>query len=272
MRMADPPAREELDAQYASERATAEMAYQEHGRNQARYDKILHRIERYIAPGDFLDIGCSIGSSLVTARVRGWSPVGLELSQPAAEYAREELGLDVRQTSLEESDLDDASFDGVLMNHTLEHLREPAYAFSEVHRLLRPGGIMYQALPNADSLKAKLLGSCWGYGIHAAHLSYFGPRTLTLLARRLGFDVLQVWSQSYREDPRLIYDVMRRLGKEAVLEKWCGGSGQGFDRERYVRFITDRPLARWISQRLWPARMVSALGLGEELHLIARKV
>lgn len=53
-----------------------------------------------------------------------------------------------------ESDIlpfDDASFDIVISNHVLEHVgdrKAQAMALSEIHRILRPGGMLYLGVPN----------------------------------------------------------------------------------------------------------------------------
>lgn len=279
-RMADPPSPVELDGFYSESRQHAFDAYQEHEKNLKRFHKILERLERSVRPGRILDVGCSMGTSLVAASERGWEAVGTELCVPAAEYGREELGLDIRVTSLEEGafvqeGLEEESFDAVLMHHTFEHLRHPDRVAGIVHRLLRPGAVFYTAQPNHACLKARLFGACWSYGVTPEHLNLFSPRSLKLLLARQGFKVLGYQTWSDRRDPRLIYDLMRRLGREDTLRRWCGIEGESFDdkaQEAYVAFLTKRRLPYFVSNFLWPARLVGALRLGQDLHMHARKL
>ncbi len=42
----------------------------------------------------------------------------------------------------------DGSFDVVVSNHVIEHVRDQALHVSEMHRVLRPGGVVYLATPN----------------------------------------------------------------------------------------------------------------------------
>lgn len=44
----------------------------------------------------------------------------------------------------------DASLDFVVANHVLEHLEDPVRALKNLVRVLRPGGILFLTLPNAD--------------------------------------------------------------------------------------------------------------------------
>ncbi|MFQ5503630.1 MAG: class I SAM-dependent methyltransferase [Planctomycetota bacterium] len=269
--MADPLPGEALDSYYESDRRHGEEAYQDHDKNLRSFGAILERIERYVPPGRLLDIGCSIGTSLVAARVRGWRPTGIEPSRPVAEFGRKEWGLDIRCARLEDAGLADGSFPAVLMHHTLEHLRDPGTAIESAYRLLQAGGVMYQALPNFDSLKSRLFGPHWGYGVHSDHLSFFGPRTLSLLLRRHGFEILELCTKSHKNDPRLLHDVMSKLGRIDLLMRWCGKPGGDFDPDSYLRFLAEHRWANWICNRMWPSRLVSLAGLGEELHVLARR-
>lgn len=103
------------------------------------------------------------------------------------------------------------------------------------------------------------------------HLSQFTPRTLRRLLCNAGFTVVESFTRSYRDDPRLIYDVMRRLGLVARFMAARGKPGQPFDPTDYVRWVGTRWWARFVSHRLWPQRLVEALGLGEEVHVVVRK-
>ncbi|MEZ5989730.1 MAG: class I SAM-dependent methyltransferase [Planctomycetota bacterium] len=268
VRMADPPDDGAVDAQYVEDEAHGLLAFQEQAQDLPRFDEMLRRVEAVVPPGRLLDVGCSIGTSLEAARARGWDAVGLELSRPVAEWARRERGLDVRPVRLEEAGFAPGSFDAVLMHHTLEHLARPDEVVARCRALLRSGGAMYQALPDHASLKGLLFGEHWTYGVVPQHLSHFTRRTLGMLLRRAGLRVVRTWTRTASRDPHLLISAMARLGRMDLLLRWCG-TPAGFDQEAYVRLMTDRPWARMVSQRLWPAALVRWLGLGEDLHVLA---
>ena len=64
--------------------------------------RALH-IEHRHRPGKVLDIGCGRGLLLNKLRERGWEAQGTELSEEAAVYARDKLGLPVSTSALQAS-------------------------------------------------------------------------------------------------------------------------------------------------------------------------
>lgn len=274
-RMADPKTSDDLGDYYAEERSSGEAAWQEHPDNLVKFSRVLARLERHVLPGRFLDVGCSLGTSLVAARDRSWRSIGIELSRPVAEFGREKWGVDIREQTLEElredPDFAAASFDLIFMHHTLEHVPDPAATIEQCFELLRPGGVMFQAVPNHGALKAKLFGGRWSYGVTHEHVSHFSTATLRRLLERVGFEVLEVRTPDSASDPRLLHDIMYRCGQRDRLVRWTGSEGVDLDTERYIRFITDRPIPNFVVNRLWPARLSSLLGLGQEVHMTVRK-
>ena len=142
------------------------------------------------APPRVLDAGCATGALLAKLRDRGWACAGVDLS-PAAEYARTERGLDVRQASLEESRFPDSSFDLVLASHLIEHLNDPAAFVREAYRVLAPEGRFVVTTPNIAGFQARLFGSRWRSAIFD-HLYLFSAKTLSALLRQSGFDIERI--------------------------------------------------------------------------------
>jgi 2-polyprenyl-3-methyl-5-hydroxy-6-metoxy-1,4-benzoquinol methylase len=153
----------------------------------------LHTIQRFVERGRLLDVGCATGYFLNAARL-SFEPYGIEPSRWAAQYARDKLRLDVRQGALEESDFPEGNFDVITLNDVIEHLADPQRCLTQLHRLLRPGGLLYIVTPNIDSLSARLLRGHW-WGLRPAHLYYFSARTLADMLTKVGFE--PVFKKSY---------------------------------------------------------------------------
>jgi SAM-dependent methyltransferase len=134
----------------------------------------------------------------------GWQVNGVELSPQATAHARNVLGLDVRQGSLEEAGYPDAHFDVVTLWHVLEHLPSPRRTLVEVKRVLKPGGTLICEVPNEHSLQSRLLGKHWFHLDPPRHLYAFSPTTLRRVVRAAGLAVLRIvqvpdlvgWSES----------------------------------------------------------------------------
>jgi SAM-dependent methyltransferase len=103
-----------------------------------------------------LDIGCGNGSPTLTKR---WFP--------GCHYA----GADIQRYNLSDADIaamdafyqlstdgtgydaiPEASFDFIILNHVIEHMREPEPVVAELCGKLRPGGFIWIAFPSLRSL------------------------------------------------------------------------------------------------------------------------
>lgn len=159
----------------AGQRATARIA--------------LERIERHVRPGALLDLGCWVGFLLAEARERGWRTLGVEPSEFASDYARERLGLEVIRAGLFEADLPADEFDAVVMGDVIEHIPDAGAALDRIAGLLRPGGVIYLALPDAGSRLARRMGPRW-WSVIPTHVQYFTRPSLFTLLRRQGYEPL----------------------------------------------------------------------------------
>jgi 2-polyprenyl-3-methyl-5-hydroxy-6-metoxy-1,4-benzoquinol methylase len=149
----------------------------------------LNTILQFKQAGDLLEIGCAAGYFLNAARLH-FKVQGIEPRVGAATFARKQLNLPVMACRLIEARFPDASFDVVVMLDVIEHLTDPISELREIHRVLRPNGLIYIVTPNIASLTARCLRSKW-WGLRAAHLYYFTPATLTAMLQRTGFEVAQ---------------------------------------------------------------------------------
>jgi SAM-dependent methyltransferase len=186
MQVNDLPVAEALEREYAGVWDEAYVEQEQGQRATAR--RALDRIERHVEVGALCDLGCWVGFLLSEADARGWRGVGVEPSRAAAGYARERLGLNVRSGTLLGTEMDVRSFDAVVMGDVIEHLPDPGAGLLRAGELLRPGGVLYLALPDAGSAVARALGARW-WSVLPTHLHYFTGRSLARLLDRTGFAV-----------------------------------------------------------------------------------
>jgi SAM-dependent methyltransferase len=189
-----------LDSAYAGAASEDYIAEEAGQRETAR--RTLQRIEKLLEPAHaaddggprepaLLDLGCWVGFLLAEAVLRGWRAVGVEPSEFASTYARERLGLDVRTGDLLTTPLPERHFDAVVMGDVIEHLPRPAEALERIAALLRPGGIVWLALPDAGSLVARRLGARW-WSVIPTHVQFFTRSSIRALLERQGWTVLEI--------------------------------------------------------------------------------
>jgi 2-polyprenyl-3-methyl-5-hydroxy-6-metoxy-1,4-benzoquinol methylase len=143
-------------------------------------------------PGRVLDVGCGRGQLLDQLRRRGWEVLGTELTDDAASFARQTLHLDVRVGELLKLDLEQRSFDAVVLWHVLEHVPDPARLIREVGQLVTPGGLLVLSVPNFGSFEARLWRGRWFHLDVPRHLSHFTVGTLTALLAAEHFEPQRV--------------------------------------------------------------------------------
>jgi SAM-dependent methyltransferase len=142
-----------------------------------------------------LDVGCGSGERLLQLTAAGWRCAGVDASEHAAATCRDR-GLDVRAAQAAALPFAAASFDSVLMSHSLEHCPEPRDAVREVGRVLKPGGTFVVTTPNATSPAATLLRGRWVNWDAPRHYLVFGRRALCGLLREEGFEIVRVRGSS----------------------------------------------------------------------------
>jgi 2-polyprenyl-3-methyl-5-hydroxy-6-metoxy-1,4-benzoquinol methylase len=155
----------------------------------------VHLIQEYASGANLLDIGCAQGFFLFSACQAGYSTKGIEISQDAAEYARREFGLDIEAKPFEELRLAENHFDVVTLWQVLEHVPYPLVILKEVHRILKPGGLLAVSTPDIGGIPAKILGKRW-WDIKRLHVNQFTTKTLTDILQNAGFK--NTSSVSYR--------------------------------------------------------------------------
>lgn len=152
----------------------------------------LAQIERIKRPGTLLDVGCAFGFFMEVARDRGWTVSGVEISPFAAEYAAEELGLDVVNRSAEDGPYAPRSCDLITMWDLIEHLRDPARTLRKLAGALKEDGILVLSTPDMGSLPARLTREKWlGWQLQNEHLFYFSASTLERMLNAAGLEVIK---------------------------------------------------------------------------------
>lgn len=155
----------------------------------ALHGNVRRALERAGLPAapELLDAGCGTGGLL--RRLHGWWPAarlqGVELSPFAVGLARERTACPVAEGSVLALPFADESFDAVTCVDVVYQLPEPAAAYREAARCLRPGGVLVVNEP----------AHRWLYSYHDVSVGgrhRFSRRELCALLRGAGLEPVYV--------------------------------------------------------------------------------
>ena len=179
--------------------------------------------------GKILDAGSAAGFFLEVARQRGYDTYGIEISEFASTYAREQLNLEVETGELQDSRFPANYFDVITMWDLLEHLPRPNETLMKARSLLKSGGELVIETLDVDCFNASVLRNKWPLYAPPFHLFYFSLRTLRMLLSRTGFKIIQVIpiqtyspfhahkAVRYFEQPLIIRMIIGRLFGDVVI-------------------------------------------------------
>ncbi len=191
----DYPTNEELTAHYAS------YAYENNDLStlepflQGILEDVVRSFEPFRRTGRLLDVGFGAGGLLSVAKAHGWETWGVETAEAAVTKGREhQLGHLVRG-DFATLELDDGTFDVVVMSELIEHLPEPAPFLERAARVLRPGGLLYTTTPHGRGLSGRVLGAGWSVLRPPDHLHLFSVASLRRSLERAGFSDVNVYTQ-----------------------------------------------------------------------------
>lgn len=153
------------------------------------FQKGANLIERSLPPGKLLDVGSGYGFFLALMQSRGWEVMGLEVSSTGADYGRKRWGLSILNQSWEGTAFHNDEFDVVTAFYVIEHLPDPLAFFREVHRILRPGGMILVRYPHTTPIKDILSFMRIRNNLYHLpfHLSDFSPRIMRRALEKKGF-------------------------------------------------------------------------------------
>jgi 2-polyprenyl-3-methyl-5-hydroxy-6-metoxy-1,4-benzoquinol methylase len=161
---------------------------------QAREMKIEHFRQRLlsiggrIGKGKLLDVGCSCGYFMEVAATEGYDVAGLEFSENAVAAAAEHIRPRILNASVEQISAEQkSSYDVVSAFDIIEHLEQPLTFLAHVRSVLKPGGRLVIATPDAGHWLRYLMGARWPMLQPMQHLSLFSAKSMQLALQNAGF-------------------------------------------------------------------------------------
>jgi ubiquinone/menaquinone biosynthesis C-methylase UbiE len=221
---------------------------------------ILDTLRRYApdfspAGARVLDVGCGDAGVLVAFAEAGAVCSGLEpdprsLERGSVRADEHGVSLDLRSGVAEQLPFGDAAFDLVVLDNVLEHVRDRNATLAEIHRVLRPGGLLYLVTP-----KPFALYSLWSDPHYAMTGLVLMPRPMQVWyfekVRGGGEGTYGVGVIPTR---RGVLRMMRRHGFRSMVSSrdlWIHYLRQKIGRPGALSTGLKTRVARWVAGRPW---------------------
>lgn len=133
--------------------------------------------------GVVLEVGTNTGGFIKALGDAEFAVIGSDYLSHSLRLAAERLpGVPLTQFDLTQCPLDDRCVDGVVLLNVLEHIHDDAAALRQVHRILKPGGVMVLEVPAGPALYDY-------YDEHVGHYRRYAKGALLALVKQAGFKV-----------------------------------------------------------------------------------
>jgi len=121
----------------------------------SRFALLVAKTTKYLPQGaKILDAGAGSGVLAAAMKAAGFEAWGSDLHQGLAVFEQEQIPYHPWHLEAEAAPYDDNSFDAVILSQTIEHFTfSPLKPLTEIHRIIRPGGILIIDAPNISCFR-----------------------------------------------------------------------------------------------------------------------
>ena len=222
--------------------------YQQRNQQGAKgYEGYANKIKEHKQEGKILDIGCGDACMLRHFfSLDKWQKYGCDISNKAYDFHQGKNNFIFFHGYLEEAKYPSDTFDVVTGFDVIEHVIDPMNLVKEIHRILKPKGLLVLHTVNIKSREFKNHGVGWHQITPPGHLVYFSPKTIKKLLSKVGFNKIKIdlrmelfsCSQNERQDAQI-----QKSRTKVLVEK---GGKQSFLKQ-YVKLLI-RPLYNSLCQ------------------------
>jgi 2-polyprenyl-3-methyl-5-hydroxy-6-metoxy-1,4-benzoquinol methylase len=172
--------------------------------------------------GQLLDIGAGAGTFAAYMKSVGWSVTGLEPDATTRGKALQNYGIELQSPEQLFRQIPN-SFNAITMWHVLEHVHDLHGYLAEMKKLLKPGGVLFIAVPNYTSNDASRYEAAWAAYDVPIHLYHFSPASMKKLLTLHGLKVRSIqpmWFDSFYVS---LLSEKYKTGKQRLIPGFLNG-------------------------------------------------
>jgi 2-polyprenyl-3-methyl-5-hydroxy-6-metoxy-1,4-benzoquinol methylase len=143
-----------------------------------------------------LDIGCAYGPFLQAAREAGFAPEGVDPAGDAVDWVNRELDIPAYRGFFPDPALREiagaARFDVVTLWYVIEHFRDPRAVFAEIHRILKPHGVLAFSTPALAGISGRTSRHAFLEHSPGDHFTVWDSRRVRAILHNFGFKVMMI--------------------------------------------------------------------------------
>ena len=159
--------------------------------------RIAHRLCT-VRPQQILEVGAGVGSFAQMMQKMNCKTYVVEQSDVARQICAEQIPAEqlfATTEGLMHGSTLSGQLDLVCLWHSLEHLPDIEYQLTCYQQLLKPGGALCIAVPNAQSFDASYYRELWAAYDVPRHLWHFTPHSLKQMVEPYGFELKKIYAQ-----------------------------------------------------------------------------
>jgi SAM-dependent methyltransferase len=226
--------------------------------------KRLKIIQRYLRPKHrrFLDCGCGSGEYVFQLVEQcGLDAYGIEYDIEKVRRGRlhSQHGHRIAKGDLQALELDSDGWDYAMLNEVLEHVPDERVALKEVHRILKPGGILFIFSPNR----------WFPFETHGVHLRRSGRRVphwmpfIPYIPLSIGNRFFTYWARNYWHDE--FRGLVTSAGFSIVETCYLWQTFEGISGRQPKLLTLTRPVLRRIANALESTHFLNRFGVSQVL-------
>ncbi|MCI5057479.1 MAG: class I SAM-dependent methyltransferase, partial [Flavobacteriales bacterium] len=181
----------------------------------------LDVVRKHTKPKSLLDYGCGTGFFLNYCKSQQISVTGVEPSEKGREYCKTNFQIDTLspiQFSQETN-----KYDAITMWHVLEHVHELNDLISKLSTCINQNGILIIAVPNPNSLDAKIYKEHWAAYDVPRHLYHFSKENMVSLLEKHNFKFKGIYPMHFDSFYVSLLSEKYKTGSQRLLPAFFNG-------------------------------------------------